>query len=125
MGSMITGEVITAAEAFERVGLKIRPHWAEDTYIHWTGYPTLFDCGHTATYGFGPLDDPDNNDARGSGRRYQEEVRIGQFWCSGAVLMSWSLVDSRHKWVARNAVVVSVDETPDGKRPCLKAHITA
>jgi hypothetical protein len=125
----VEGEIITEAEALRRVGLgDLAPdetHHAR--YVEWKGYPQPFHCGHTAVYGFGPLDDPEKNDRRGSGRRYQENVRVSQHHCSGNVLFSWGGVGLSTRYDGRkyayrlnSGMAVSVDTIPDTNSTCLK-----
>lgn len=93
IGGGVRGEVITAAEALARVGLAdLAGDHEHRTLVDWTGTPQPFACGHTDTYGYGPLDRPDENDRQGKGRRYQGLARVSQHVCSGPVLWSWACV---------------------------------
>ncbi len=95
--SMITGEVITVAEALKRVGLEDLIG-NNDGFVEWKGTPTPFACGHTAVYGFGPLEGYNTpkeeesrtkNDRKGSQRIYQGLHRVSQAVASGPILFSW------------------------------------
>ncbi len=120
----VEAEIIMAREALARVGLghlaPEGPHSWGEYRVHWTGYPPpLF--GHHATYGYGPLDDPDkpDPDRRGVGRRYQAVHQVSQHTCSGPVLFAWNL-DAR-----RGGLVVSIVELADRKGwTALRAGIT-
>lgn len=145
-------EVITVAEALTRIGLAslidpANPYRFQEQYVGWDGYPTPFACGHTDTYGFGPLKkdcgypDATDNDHKGSGRLYQERVRVNQFMCSGEVLFSfavyrkadagarvhWDTVVTPHGnfYQLNSSMVVSIDTIPDSKSTCLKLGFTA
>jgi hypothetical protein len=123
-------ELITTREALARVGLgdlmsESAPY--ANTLVAWEGYPRPFACGHTAVYGFGPLDRPEDNDQSGRGRRYQDTVRVNQYHCGGEVLFSWccwsrSLSDRPYQ-TAMN-MVVSVREVPDRHSTCLAVGFT-
>lgn len=82
-------EIVSVREALRRVDLEsLTMTLHEDVIVEWTGYPKPFRCSHDAVYGFGPLDQPDKNDPRGSGRRYQKSARVNQYFCGGDVLFS-------------------------------------
>lgn len=134
-----TEEIITVAEALTRVGLadliddERHAYSFRERYVAWTGYPKPFACGHTARYGFGPLrsdmGEPEvPNDNKGSGRAYQELVRVNQHHCSGDVLFSWASYAKSSNggfYQLNSSVVVSIDEIPDYKSMCLKVGFTA
>lgn len=118
-------EIILAADALVRVGLAdLATPYEFRALVRWTGYPRPFPCGHTAAYGFGPLDRPELHESRenlihGKGRRYQQTVRVNQYQCSGDVLFSWQGW-SEHGHSINTSLVVSIDTLPDDKRTCLK-----
>lgn len=132
----IKGEIITAAEALKRVGLEDLADNGYHPLVEWTGYPKPF-SGHTAVYGFGPLDHPEKQeDAEGKrygrGRRYQQLARVSQYICSGHVLFSWCAIGvsknargDEYHYRLNSSMVVSIDETPDNKSTCLKVGWTA
>lgn len=122
---MIKGEIITVKEALERLGLDIGDDRYWGCLVEWTGYPKPFACGHTAIYGFGPLDNPKDNGRNGKGRRYQENVRVNQYLCGGAVLYSWPRVDYNQSFLLNSDVVVCIDTIPDSHDTCLRIGITA
>lgn len=130
--SKLTVEIITLKEALIRIGLEDllseedSSEWGRANYkVGWTGYPKPFSCGHTAVYGFGPLDKPNTDERHGDGRRYQSRVRISQSLCSGHVLFSWALYSTTGSYQLNSSVVISIDETPDSKDTCLRLGFTA
>lgn len=127
-------ELVTAVEALRRVGLAELADgqsWRENQ-VRWTGYPQPFSCGHVGVYGFGPVDHPDRQSDGditkgkyiGAGRRYQQTVRVSQFTCSGPVLFCWTPAGAGPDVAGRGNLIVSVTETPDTRRTCLRAGIT-
>ena len=131
-------EIITVAECLKRIGLEDLMVEGDggytNSFVEWNGYPKPFACGHTGVYGFGPLKKdcgyPEvvENDHRGSGRLYQERVRVNQHSCSGDVLFSFPSYakDFRGDFYRINSsMVISIDTIPDYKSTCLKLCFTA
>lgn len=111
-------EIITVREALTRVyleGLIPESDYQADSLVAWKGYPVPFACGHNGKRGFGPLDESKENNSKGKGRRYQEQCRISQHFCSGAVLFNWQLVAASKKHYLNGSVSVSIDHPPDCK----------
>lgn len=115
-------EYVTVSQALARVGLgDLAPDYGADWIVGWTGYPQPFACGHTAIYGFGPLDSEEKNDSRGAGRRYQQLARVSQHVCGGHVLFSWARYSGdKSPFQLRGGLAVVVTETDDSHAMCLK-----
>ena len=111
-------EVITLREALTRVhleGLMPSKFLADNTLVAWTGYPVPFSCGHDSVRGFGPFREhgEGENNGYGSGRMYQEKVRVSNSYCSGAVLFSWCCVDKSLLFYLEKRITISIDHPPD------------
>lgn len=109
-------EVITGAEALERIGLgDIATDADRRGLVVWAGYPRPFACGNTRVRGYGPLDREAENDRDGKGRRYQQLHRTNQRHCSGEVLFSFAGVGGKpeNHFLINTSLVVSLDRLPD------------
>lgn len=132
---MSATEIITMAECLKRIGLEdlvSADSWSQhNTFVEWNGYPRPFPCGHTDTYGFGPLrkdygfPEATENDSKGSGRLYQDRVRVNQYHCSGEVLFSFPCWSHDKAFRLNHSMVISIDTIPDCKSTCLKVCFTA
>ena len=118
--------IILAADALDCVGLiELAGPQEFRSLVQWNGYPRPFSTGHTAVYGFGPLDKPELHEDRegkrkGAGRRYQQKVRVNQHMCGGDVLFYWCAISETRGVPIGMALVVAVDRLPDDNSTCLK-----
>jgi hypothetical protein len=109
---IIKGEIITAREALDRVGLDISLGCGDTNYlVEWRGYPKPFACGHTA---------------KGEG---DTTVRVNQAYASGPMLYSWQRIGKGENnggayfYHLASSLVVSIQEK-DG-RTILVPGVTA
>jgi hypothetical protein len=133
---MITGEVITVAEALKRVGLEdlIGEHESRG-FVEWKGAPRPFACGHTAVYGYGPLEGYNTpaeevsraqNDRKGSKRIYKALHRVSQATAGGPILFSWGMCAKSSDtsfYRINSSFAVMVVDLEDDKRTALRTGV--
>lgn len=116
----IKGEVITATEAFKRIGLELPVPGGElsQPLVEWTGYPAPFACGVTEKAKL----------HEGTPYENEQTYRRCQFICGGPVLYTWPCVAKSYAngelFYLRSKLVVAIDNVPGYSMPILRAGIT-